>query len=109
MTLTGLEPALERVLDLAGVFVFAVSGASLAVRRHFDMIGMVVLATATGLGGGILRDALIGELPPVAFRDQLYLAMPLLGTVLVATRGAAEARSIELHTRNTWLISGQGR
>lgn len=83
MTLTGLEPALERVLDLGGVLVFALSGASLAVRRSFDLVGMVVLATATGLGGGILRDTLLGELPPVALRDQLYLAMPLLGTALV--------------------------
>ena len=83
MTLTGLEPGLERVLDLGGVLVFALSGASLAVRRRFDLVGMVVLATATGLGGGILRDALLGDLPPVALRDQLYLAMPLLGTGLV--------------------------
>lgn len=83
MTLTGLEPALERALDLGGVLVFALSGASLAVRRHFDLVGMAVLATATGLGGGILRDTLLGDVPPVALRDQLYLAMPLVGTALV--------------------------
>lgn len=83
MTLTGLEPALERALDLGGVLVFALSGASLAVRRQFDLVGMIVLATATGLGGGILRDTLLGELPPAALRDQLYLAMPLVGSVLV--------------------------
>jgi uncharacterized membrane protein YeiH len=83
VTLTGLEPELERALDLAGVLVFALSGASLAARRRFDLVGMVVLATATGLGGGILRDTLLGDVPPVALRDQLYLAMPLAGTALV--------------------------
>ena len=83
MTLTGLEPELERALDLAGVLVFALSGASLAARRHFDLVGILVLATATGLGGGILRDTLLGDLPPAALRDQLYLAMPLIATALV--------------------------
>jgi uncharacterized membrane protein YeiH len=83
VTLTGLEPALERALDLAGVFVFALSGASLAARKHFDVVGIVVLATATALGGGILRDTLLGELPPAALRDQRYLAMPLVATALV--------------------------
>lgn len=83
VTLTGLEPALERVLDLGGVLVFALSGASLAARKHFDLVGIAVLATVTALGGGILRDTLIGELPPVALRDQRYLAMPLVATALV--------------------------
>ena len=83
MTLTGLDPTLERALDLAGVLVFAVSGASLAARKTFDVVGILVLATATGLGGGILRDTLLGELPPVALRDQLYLAAPLVATMVV--------------------------
>jgi uncharacterized membrane protein YeiH len=83
VTLTGLEPPLERALDLAGVFVFALSGASLAARKHFDLIGLLVLATATGLGGGMLRDTLLGDLPPAALRDQRYLAVPLVATVLV--------------------------
>ncbi|HAS10303.1 MAG TPA: hypothetical protein DCS55_07270 [Acidimicrobiaceae bacterium] len=83
VTLTGLEPELERALDLAGVLVFALSGASLAARRHFDLVGILVLATVTGLGGGILRDTLLGQLPPVALRDQLYLAVPLVATAFV--------------------------
>lgn len=83
MTVTGLEPTLELVLDLAGVLVFALSGASLAARKHFDLVGILVLATATGLGGGILRDTLLGDVPPVALRDQRYLAVPLVATALV--------------------------
>ncbi len=83
MTVTGLDPTLGLVLDLAGVLVFALSGASLAVRKGFDVVGMLVLATATALGGGIVRDTLLGDLPPVALDDQRYLAMPLAATVLV--------------------------
>ncbi len=63
--------------------MFAVSGASLAARRGFDVVGMLVLATTTGLGGGILRDVLLGDVPPVALRDQRYLAVPLAAVVLV--------------------------
>jgi uncharacterized membrane protein YeiH len=82
-TLTGLDPDLERTLDLVGVFVFAVSGASLAAQKRFDVVGVLALGTATGLGGGLLRDTLLGDLPPVALRNQVYLAMPLLATAVV--------------------------
>lgn len=82
-TLTGLQPDLERTLDLVGVFVFALSGASLAAQKRFDVVGMLVLAISTGLGGGLVRDTLLGELPPAALRDQLYLAVPLLATAAV--------------------------
>lgn len=83
MDSTGLDGSLVRVLDLSGIFVFAVSGASLAARKRFDIIGMLVLATATALGGGLVRDTLLGERPPAALRDQLYLAVPLAATIVV--------------------------
>ena len=83
MTLTGLDPVVERALDLGGVFVFALSGASLAARKKFDLVGIVALAVATGLGGGIVRDTLLGDFPPVALRDQVYIAMPVAAAGLV--------------------------
>jgi uncharacterized membrane protein YeiH len=83
VSVTGLDSELERALDLAGILVFAVSGASLAARKGFDVVGMLVLATATALGGGMLRDLLLGEAPPAALRDQLYLVLPLVATVVV--------------------------
>lgn len=87
-----LDGTLVRVLDLAGIFVFAVSGGALAARKRFDLVGIVVLATATALGGGLLRDALLGELPPAALRDQLYLAVPLVATVVVLVGHAVVER-----------------
>lgn len=83
MTPTGLDATLERVLDLSGVFVFALSGASLAARRRFDAVGIVALAMATALGGGILRDTLIADGPPAAMRDQLYLVVPVVAALVV--------------------------
>lgn len=67
------------VLDLLGVFVFALSGATLAIEKRLDLFGVSVLAVVTALGGGMLRDVLLGALPPAALDDQAYL-----GTALVA-------------------------
>ena len=51
-------------LDLVGVFVFALSGGLVAVKKGFDLFGVLVLARAAALGGGILRDLLIGSSHP---------------------------------------------
>ncbi|WP_205474521.1 trimeric intracellular cation channel family protein [Nocardioides sp. SYSU D00038] len=65
------------VLDLVGIFVFAVSGALVAVRKDLDVFGVLVLAGTTGLGGGFLRDVLIGATPPAALADWRYLLVPV--------------------------------
>jgi uncharacterized membrane protein YeiH len=62
------------VLDLIGVFVFALAGATAAVRKRLDPFGVLVLSCATALSGGIMRDLLIGAVPPAAFVDWRYLA-----------------------------------
>jgi uncharacterized membrane protein YeiH len=56
-------------LELLGVFIFGLSGGLAAVRREFDVLGVLVLAAAAGLGGGILRDVLIGAVPPVGISE----------------------------------------
>jgi uncharacterized membrane protein YeiH len=82
-SITGLDGTLEHVLDLGGIFVFAVSGASLAGRKGFDAVGIVVLAIATSLGGGMIRDVLIGDVPPAALREQSYLGLALAAALVV--------------------------
>ena len=71
------------VLDICGTFVFAVSGAFRAVRHQLDLLGVLVLAIATGVGGGIVRDLTLGATPPAAFQDETYLAVCLLGGLVV--------------------------
>ena len=77
------EPnALLVVLDLVGIFVFAITGALVAVRKELDVFAVLVLALITGLGGGFLRDVLIGATPPAALADWRYLLVPAVaGTV----------------------------
>ena len=65
------------VLDLVGSFVFAISGALVAVRKERDVFGVMVLAGVTGLGGGFLRDVLIDATPPAALQDWRYLLVPV--------------------------------
>ncbi|MEZ0068515.1 putative membrane protein YeiH [Streptacidiphilus sp. MAP12-20] len=83
MTSQIFSPGVEHVLDLSGIFVFALSGSLLAVRKNFDVFGMAVLAEATALGGGVLRDELIGAIPPAAFTDIGYFMTPLVATLVV--------------------------
>ncbi|HWM73526.1 MAG TPA: trimeric intracellular cation channel family protein [Nocardioides sp.] len=70
-------PSTLVTLDLVGIFVFAISGALVAVRKDLDIFGVLVLAGATGLGGGFLRDLLIGATPPTALADWRYLLVPV--------------------------------
>jgi uncharacterized membrane protein YeiH len=77
-----LTASVMGILDLVGVFVFAISGALLGVRRGFDVIGLIVLAECTALGGGVVRDLVIGAVPPAAFVQTSYLVAPAVAAIL---------------------------
>ena len=75
------------VLDILGTFVFAVSGAFRALRHELDLLGVLVLAIATGVGGGIVRDLTLGSTPPAVFQDENYLIACVLGGLAVFFAG----------------------
>lgn len=60
-------------VDTVGIFVFGVTGGTLAVRRGFDIFGVAVLAGVTALAGGVARDVMLGALPPAALTHPHYL------------------------------------
>ena len=70
------------VLDLSGTFVFALSGATAGVRRRLDLFGVLVLSFVAANSGGIVRDLLIGAVPPSSIRDWRYLGVSLLAGVV---------------------------
>ncbi|MBP1474035.1 trimeric intracellular cation channel family protein [Frateuria sp. MAH-13] len=76
------------VLDLFGTFVFALSGALVAVRRGLDLFGVLVLSFAASSAGGITRDLLIGATPPAAIEDWRYLGVSMLAGLLTFFRYA---------------------
>jgi uncharacterized membrane protein YeiH len=76
--------------DLGGTFVFALEGASIASRAGLDLLGIVVIGFVAALGGGIIRDVLLGAVPPAAIKDARYPVATLAGsavTVLVVLAG----------------------
>jgi uncharacterized membrane protein YeiH len=77
------EVLLVRILDLVGTFVFAVSGAALGVEKDFDLFGVLVLAFVTAAVGGIMRDVLIGAIPPASIASWHNLALAIVAGVLV--------------------------
>lgn len=82
------EPILRTValpisIDLGATVLFSITGAMVAIRRHYDPIGLFVLALACGLGGGLLRDGLFVQAgPPAAMRHAGYIIAVLAGCVL---------------------------
>lgn len=74
---------LIHALDLVGTLAFAISGAFRAVKYELDILGVMVLAVATGVGGGIIRDILLGIAPPAALRNELYLLICICGALAV--------------------------
>ncbi|MFF4618584.1 trimeric intracellular cation channel family protein [Nonomuraea jabiensis] len=73
---------MSEILDLVGIFVFALTGALMGVRKRLDVVGMVVLAEMTALGGGVVRD-LILNVRPTAFQSLGYVLVPVAATVIV--------------------------
>ena len=70
------------MLDLAGTFVFALSGGAAAVKGRLDLFGVLVLAFAAGNAGGLTRDVLIGAVPPAAISNWRYLGVSLLAGLM---------------------------
>lgn len=71
------------VLELIGVAAFSVSGAMLALEKKADIFGVIFLAITTALGGGVIRDLLIGQIPPKMFVSYYYLLIAVLAALAV--------------------------
>jgi uncharacterized membrane protein YeiH len=120
------------VVDFAGTFLFAIEGGMAAARGHLDLPGAAVLAFATALGGGIIRDRLIGAIPPNSIRNWRYgviafagaatafffhsvvqelpasllILLDAAGLSLFAVAGAEKALDFEIHPFIAILMGG---
>lgn len=68
-------PLLIQALDLFGTMAFAVTGAFKAIEHKSDIVGIIILATITGVAGGVLRDLVFGQIPPLSVVNPLYLVI----------------------------------
>lgn len=77
-----MEPAIILALDLAGTFIFSVTGAVKGVRKRLDIFGVTVLACCVGVGGGIIRDLIIGIHPVSALKNEYYLLLCIASGII---------------------------
>ena len=89
------------ILELIGTSAFAASGALTAIKRRFDLFGVIIIGVTTAVGGGIMRDIVIGSHPVAAFRDPLAMSAAALISVLVfaalAVKGDLGGKALKLY------------
>lgn len=71
------------VLEMIGTIAFTISGALTGIRKRMDLLGVIILGVVTAVGGGIMRDILLGIFPPKAFLDGTYLAVSVLSSTII--------------------------
>jgi uncharacterized membrane protein YeiH len=98
------EQLLFNLVDLAGTFAFAISGATAARRCNLDLFGILAIAFITACGGGIARDLCIGAIPPAGLSDWRYL----LTAVVAALLSVVAYRWVERLTYPVRLFDAMG-
>ncbi|MBP1324923.1 putative membrane protein YeiH [Leucobacter exalbidus] len=81
--MTELATSIFEAMWIAGILAFAISGALVGVRHNLDILGVLVVGVATGIGGGIIRDVILGVHPPVSFMVWPYWTTALVGSFVV--------------------------
>ena len=71
------------VFDIIGTIAFAIVGALIGVQKKLDIFGVTIFALATAVGGGIVRDIVITNTPPMAFRSNIYAVVSVLSAIMV--------------------------
>ncbi len=79
----GIMDIIWYMFDMIGTIAFAISGALVGVARKMDIFGMAVLALATAIGGGIVRDVLLGYFPPNSLQNVVYVTVVISVTIIV--------------------------
>lgn len=73
---------ITNILEIIGTIAFSVSGAVVGIKKKMDILGVATLGVITAVGGGILRDIIIGVVPPTAFRNPAYTLIAIAVAVL---------------------------
>ena len=71
------------VLEIIGTIAFAVSGAMTGLQKNMDIFGVSILGLTTAVGGGVLRDLILGCTPPATFQDPIYAMLSLAVSIIL--------------------------
>ncbi|WP_024347927.1 trimeric intracellular cation channel family protein [Lacrimispora indolis] len=78
-----IELSLFFFVEAIGTIAFASSGAMVAIKKRLDLLGVIVLGVTTAVGGGMLRDIIIGNVPPALFKDPIYVLLAFITVMLL--------------------------
>ncbi len=78
-----MEGQLFFIIELIGIIAFSISGAAVALRKEMDLFGIIILGACTALGGGVLRDIMLGITPPTMFRNPIYAIVAAAVSIVV--------------------------
>lgn len=90
-------------LDVIGTIAFAISGAMIGMKKHMDVLGVSILGVTTAVGGGIIRDIIIGLTPPSAFRDPRDTILALI-VMLIMLQKQCRQFFLKKPDRFKWLL-----
>lgn len=93
---------LELLLELIGTVAFSVSGAVVGIQKKMDMLGVVTLGIMTAVGGGIIRDLLIGVTPPMAFKNPIFIVISIITALIVFLPVVSKAINLD---RFIWILA----
>lgn len=101
----GLVEEIIFITELIGVVAFAVSGAMIGIEKKLDIFGVTVLAVLTACGGGVVRDILLGVIPPMMFRKSIYVLVAVISSIAAfcaaSLLGSLWAKHVNAY--NNWM------
>lgn len=89
-------------LEILGTIAFSISGAIEAMKKEMDMLGVLVLGLVTAVGGGILRDMIMGELPPAVFQNLRNVIIAIATAFVAFIVGAVVSKKKQSSHKNIW-------
>lgn len=85
------------IIEIIGTIAFAITGVITAIEKKFDIFGALVLGTVTAVGGGIVRDLILGYTPPMAFRKSVYAITAVITSLVVFVIAYFFGKRIQKH------------
>ena len=78
-----MESSIVSVVEIIGIIAFAVSGAAVAIDTGLDVFGIAFIGVITALGGGVIRDIILGIFPPIMFTYKIYTVTAVIASLVV--------------------------
>ena len=90
------------ITEIIGIIAFAISGAIVGIKKHFDLFGIIVLGVITAVGGGALRDITLGIIPPTMFKNPIYVVVAFMTSCV--TFGVAAIVRVKFNKNKQFFV-----